>query len=160
MTEGLPRWVLASGNPGKLKEFQALLAGSGIEIVPQGDLGVESPEETGRTFLENALLKARHAATHSGLPAIADDSGLAVDALGGAPGIRSARYAGPGADDHANVAKLLDALEDVPNERRSARFCCVILALKGAGLVRSKNSINDQSSLRLFSMGVPDKASR
>ena len=94
--------VLATGNPGKVREFAAVLAGFAFEIVPQSRFGVPEAEETGLTFIENALLKARNAAQHTGLPALADDSGLAVDALGGAPGIYSARYAGPGAGDQAN----------------------------------------------------------
>ncbi|HEY5624062.1 MAG TPA: non-canonical purine NTP pyrophosphatase, partial [Gammaproteobacteria bacterium] len=114
MTSASGRWVLASGNSGKLREIQTILADHGIELVPQGELGVISPEETGSTFIENALLKARHAAAATGLPAIADDSGLAVDALGGAPGVRSARYAGPDADSTANVRKLLEALAATP----------------------------------------------
>ncbi len=126
------RWVLASGNSGKLRELQALLVGCGIEVVPQGKLGVESPEETGATFIENALLKARHAAAATGLTAIADDSGLAVAALGGAPGIRSARYAGPAADSAANVRKLLEALAEVPDGLRGARFHCSIVVLSSA----------------------------
>jgi len=124
-------WVLASGNSGKLREIQSLLSGSELEIVPQGDFGVSTPEETQFTFVENALLKARHASTMTGLPAIADDSGLTVDALGGAPGISSARFAGSG-DDQANVAKLLDALQGVPDEQRGACFHCVVVALLSA----------------------------
>ncbi|HET7130709.1 MAG TPA: non-canonical purine NTP pyrophosphatase, partial [Gammaproteobacteria bacterium] len=122
MTE---RWVIATGNPGKLAELRILLAAAhlgALELVAQTDLGVPPADETALTFLENALAKARHAARHTGLPAIADDSGLAVAALGGAPGVRSARFAGPAADDGANVAKLLDALAGVPRGRRAARF--------------------------------------
>src|SRR4030095_11886384 len=107
------RVVLASGNPGKLRELSALLIESGIELVAQSDLGIDIAEETGRTFLENALIKARHAAAQSGLAAIADDSGLEVDALGGRPGVHSARYAGPDADPAANNAKLLAELAQV-----------------------------------------------
>ena len=120
------RLVVATGNPGKLREFRALLDGLGYEILGQGELGVTPPEETGRTFLENALLKARHAAAVTGLDALADDSGLEVDALGGAPGVHSARYAGAGADDAANNAKLLAALAAVPAPRRTARYRCVL----------------------------------
>lgn len=109
-----------------------LLTDSGIEVVAQGELGVRSVQETGSTFVENALLKARHAALETGLPAIADDSGLAVDALAGAPGIRSARFAGPTADARANVVKLLDALAETPDEQRGARFHCVIVAMLSA----------------------------
>ena len=104
------RIVLATNNPGKVREFNAVLAGFDLEILPQSAFNVPEAEETGLTFVENALLKARNAALHSGLPALADDSGLVVDALGGAPGIHSARYAGPGADDRANIAKLLAEL--------------------------------------------------
>lgn len=103
--------VLATGNPGKVRELADLLADFGLDVVAQTDLGVESAEETGLTFIENAILKARHAAQVTGLPAIADDSGLAVDALGGAPGIYSARYAGEDADDRQNLDKLLAALK-------------------------------------------------
>lgn len=129
----MSRWVLASGNPGKLRELRALTDGLGWTILPQDELGVSSPAETASTFVENALIKARHAARRTGLPAIADDSGLLVDALGGAPGIHSARYAGPQADDRANVAKLLEALGAVPPTARAARFYCVIVALTHAG---------------------------
>ncbi len=132
MTSAPSRWVLASGNRGKLREIQMLLTDSGIELVAQGELGVRSVQETGSTFVENALLKARHAALETGLPAIADDSGLAVDALAGAPGIRSARFAGPTADARANVVKLLDALAETPDEQRGARFHCVIVAMLSA----------------------------
>lgn len=106
-----------------------MLRDSGIEVVAQSDFAIESVEETGATFVENALLKARHATIHTGLPAIADDSGLTVDALAGAPGIHSARYAGPAANDQANVGKLLAALADTPDEERGARFHCVIAAM-------------------------------
>jgi XTP/dITP diphosphohydrolase len=122
--------VLASGNRGKLAEMGAILAGLGVELVAQGDLGIEDIEETGTTFIENALLKARHAARVSGLPALGDDSGLCVDALGGAPGLYSARYAGAHGNANANIAKLLDALRDVPDERRSAHFHCTIVLLR------------------------------
>lgn len=125
------RVVLATGNEGKAREIAALLAPAGIEIVSQAALGIEPADETGLTFIENALLKARHAAALSGLPAIADDSGLVVDALGGAPGIHSARYAG-GAGDAANNAKLLAALAATPDPARSARFVCVAVFLAHA----------------------------
>ena len=124
------RLVLASGNAGKLAELQALLADSGAELLPQSALGVEDIEETGLTFIENALIKARHAAAATGLPALADDSGLMVDALGGAPGLYSARYAGSPTDDAANNAKLLHELRDVPAGQRSARFHAVIVLLR------------------------------
>ena len=116
------RIVMATGNPGKIQEIARLLEGLGVEIVPQAELGVGDAEETGSTFAENSLIKARHAAEATGLPAIADDSGLSVDALGGAPGVFSARYAGDAGDD-ANNDKLLDALEGVTD--RDAAFCCV-----------------------------------
>lgn len=124
--------VLASGNAGKLKELQAMLAGLPLQVVAQHELGVGEVAETGLTFVENALIKARHACSVTGLPALADDSGLIVDALGGAPGLYSARYAGSPTDDAANNAKLLDALREVPAERRSARFYAVIVLLRHA----------------------------
>jgi len=124
--------VLATGNPGKVRELADLLGTFGLDIVAQTDLGVESAEETGLTFIENAILKARHAAKITGLPAIADDSGLAVDALGGAPGIYSARYAGEDASDRQNLEKLLTALEQVPDEQRQAQFHCVLVYLRHA----------------------------
>jgi XTP/dITP diphosphohydrolase len=128
------RWVLATGNRGKAVELAALCRESGLalEIVPQTDLGVASVPETGLTFVENALLKARHASRATRLPAIADDSGLVVDALGGAPGVRSARYAGDDADDTANTEKLLAALAAVPAGKRAAHFYCVLVALRDA----------------------------
>ena len=124
--------VLASGNPGKLKEFGALLATSGFEVVPQGQLGIDDAEETGLSFVENALLKARHAARASGLPALADDSGLCVAHLDGAPGLYSARYAGMHGDNAANNARLLRELDGVPDERRGAFFICVLALLRHA----------------------------
>lgn len=124
--------VLASNNAGKVREFNALLAGLDMEVVPQAQLNVSEAEETGLTFVENAILKARHAAQHTGLPALADDSGLEVDALNGAPGIYSARYAGPGAGDKANLEKLLGMLNGVPEEKRSARFQCVLVYMRHA----------------------------
>ena len=114
--------VLATGNAGKVRELASLLEDFGLDIVAQTELGVDSAEETGLTFIENAILKARHAAQITGLPAIADDSGLAVDALGGAPGIYSARYSGVDASDQQNLEKLLDALKDVPDDQRQAQF--------------------------------------
>ncbi len=122
--------VLASNNKGKLAELQAML-GNSIKVRPQSDFTDIEAEETGLTFVENALIKARHAARASGLPALADDSGLAVDALGGAPGIYSARYAG-GAGDAANNAKLLEALRDVPDAERGAQFICALALLRHA----------------------------
>lgn len=120
------RIVLASGNAGKIRELTELLAPLGVEILSQRELGVDDAEETGLSFVENAILKARHAARLTGLPALADDSGLEVDALNGAPGIYSARYAGLPSDDAANNAKLLAALADVPASQRGARFCCLL----------------------------------
>jgi XTP/dITP diphosphohydrolase len=122
--------VLASSNVGKIKEIQAILAKH--VIVPQSAFNVTDADETGSTFVENAIIKARHAAFQCKLPAIADDSGLVVDALSGAPGVISARYAGVGASDWDNVQKLLKELEDVPEERRSARFICVMVFLEDA----------------------------
>ena len=124
--------VLASNNAGKVAEFNRLLEGSGLQARPQAELGVADVEETGLTFVENALLKARNAARETGLPALADDSGLCVDALDGAPGLYSARYSGPEADAARNNAKLLDALREVPDERRGARFCCALVLLRHA----------------------------
>jgi XTP/dITP diphosphohydrolase len=128
----MSRIVLASSNPGKLREFGALLADSGLEVVPQASLDIADADETGLTFVENALLKARHAALASGLPALADDSGLCVDHLDGAPGLYSARYSGGHGDATANNAKLLHALDGVPTERRGAFFICVLVLLQRA----------------------------
>jgi XTP/dITP diphosphohydrolase len=135
--------VVATGNPGKLREFRALLTGLPFELYSLGELGADAPEETGASFAENALLKARHAvaaALDAGLGgasplsvgAIADDSGLEVDALGGAPGIYSARYAGAGADEAANNAKLLQALAGMCREQRTARYRCALALVSGA----------------------------
>lgn len=124
--------VLATGNPGKVRELAHLLADFGLEVVAQTELGVDDADETGLTFIENAILKARHAAQITGLPAVADDSGLAVDFLGGAPGIYSARYSGEGANDQKNLEKLLDALKDVPDGQRQAQFHCVLVYLRHA----------------------------
>ncbi len=126
------RIVLASNNAGKLREFGQLLGGAGFEILPQGEFDIPEAEESGLTFVENAILKARNAAAHSGLPAIADDSGIEVDALNGRPGIHSARYAGVGASDQDNLRKLLEALRDVPDEQRGARFQCLLVYLRHA----------------------------
>jgi len=126
------RVVLASGNPGKLREMQALLAGCGFEVLPQSAFGIEPPHEDGSSFVDNALIKARHAARLSGLPAIADDSGLDVDALGGRPGIHSARYAGEGCTAADNIDRLLGELAGVPAGRRSARFHCAVVFVKDA----------------------------
>nr|WP_043740865.1 RdgB/HAM1 family non-canonical purine NTP pyrophosphatase [Thioalkalivibrio nitratireducens] len=124
--------VLASGNPGKIREFTTLLQPIGIELIPQSHWSVPEAEETGLTFVENAILKARNAAAHTGMPALADDSGIEVDALNGQPGIYSARYAGPDADDTDNNEKLLEALAGVPRPQRTARFRCVMAFLAHA----------------------------
>ena len=126
------RVVVATGNRGKLGELTALLAPLGVDLLPQSAYGVEPPPETGTTFLSNALIKARHAARVAQLPAVADDSGLEVDALGGAPGVYSARYAGEGSDAAANNAKLLKALTGVPPEKRRARFRGIIVFVRSA----------------------------
>ncbi|PPT54943.1 non-canonical purine NTP pyrophosphatase, RdgB/HAM1 family [Xanthomonas arboricola] len=128
--QAMKQLVLASGNAGKLEELRAMLADLPLRIVAQGELGVDDVPETGLTFVENALIKARHASAVTGLPALADDSGLIVDALGGEPGLYSARYAGSPTDAQANNAKLLDAMRAVPAERRSARFYAVIVLLR------------------------------
>jgi len=122
--------VLATGNQGKVNELSHLLAAHNIKIKPQSEFNVGEVAETGTTFVENAIIKARHAAKITGLPAIADDSGLEVDALNGAPGVYSARYAGENASDNDNTDKLLHALENIPNEQRSARFHCVLVYMK------------------------------
>lgn len=124
--------VLATGNLGKVRELAELLTDFGLDIVAQTELGVNSAEETGFTFIENALLKARHAAQITGLPAIADDSGLAVDALGGKPGIYSARYAGEEATDQQNLEKLLLEMKTIPAHQRQAQFHCVLVYLRHA----------------------------
>jgi len=126
------RIVLASSNRGKLAEFGQLLADADFEVVAQGGFGVEDAEETGLSFVENALLKARHAAHLTGLPALADDSGLCVEALGGAPGLYSARYAGGHGDSAANNAKLLRALDGRAAAERRAFFICVLVLLRHA----------------------------
>jgi XTP/dITP diphosphohydrolase len=122
--------VLASGNQGKIREIQAILKNH--PILPQNQWNVSEADETGTTFVENAIIKARHAAFHCQLPAIADDSGLVVDALNGTPGVISARYAGIGASDEENVQKLLQALEGVPESERTARFICVLVFMRHA----------------------------
>lgn len=132
MTQTDKRLVIASNNDGKLREFTDLLAPLGIQPVAQRELGVTEAEEPAVTFVENALLKARHAARNTGLPALADDSGLAVDALGGRPGVRSARFAGDNASDADNIQALLAALGDRPEEERQAQFHCVLAYLRHA----------------------------
>ncbi|MGB5715645.1 MAG: XTP/dITP diphosphatase [Gammaproteobacteria bacterium] len=124
--------VLASSNSGKVREINQLLATLDLQVQPQSEFGVVDAEETGLTFVENAILKARNAARHTGLPAIADDSGIEVDALNGAPGIYSARFAGEGASDQQNLDKLLAELEGLPEAQRSARFQCLMVFLQHA----------------------------
>lgn len=124
--------VLASANAGKIRELEALLAPHGMHVVSQSDFEISSIEETGASFVENAIIKARHAARLSGLASIADDSGLMVDALGGAPGIYSARYAGEGASDRDNLDFLLSNMRDVPDSRRGARFVCLMVYMNDA----------------------------
>ncbi len=135
MSDGPARVVVATGNAHKLAEIQAILrdAGLDVELVPMTELGVPSPVEDGDTFQANALIKARACVTATGLPAIADDSGLEVDVLGGEPGVRSARYAGEPADDDRNNAKLVAALAEVPLEQRTARFVCAAAAVTPDG---------------------------
>ena len=125
MPKGPAKIVMASGNVGKLREIARILADLEVEVVPQSELGVTDADETGSTFLDNALLKARHAARTTGLPAIADDSGLMVDALDGRPGVYSARYSGPQADPEKNIDRLLAELDGVPAGERGAAFHCV-----------------------------------
>ena len=122
--------VLATGNQGKVKEMADVLAEFGFEVIAQSEFGIESPEETGLTFVENALIKARYASQMTGLPAIADDSGLAVDALGGAPGLYSARYAGEEGNDQANRKKLLEEMANVADQARAAKFVSCIVMLQ------------------------------
>lgn len=126
------RLVLASNNAGKIRELGELLAPLNLTVESQASLGVPEAEEPAVTFVENALIKARHAAGHTGLPALADDSGLAVDALNGAPGVRSARYAGPNATDQDNINRLLEAMADMPDDQRGAQFHCVLVYLRHA----------------------------
>jgi len=126
------RIVLASNNAGKVREINQLLENSGIEVLPQAQFDIEDAVEDGLTFVENAIIKARHAAKLSGLPAIADDSGIEVDALNGAPGIYSARFAGEGSSDEENLHKLLNELKSVPEEQRSARFQCLMVYMRHA----------------------------
>jgi len=126
------RLVLASSNHGKLVEIREVLSGLDIELIAQADLGIDDADETATTFVENALLKARHAARTSGLAALGDDSGICVDSLGGAPGLYSARYAGAHGNARANIDKLLSELRDVPEARRTAHFYCVIVVLRSA----------------------------
>ena len=128
----MKRLVLASGNPGKLRELSHILDDLGYELHPQSEFGVSEVAETGTTFVENAIIKARHAAAHTDLPALADDSGIEVDALDGAPGVYSARFAGPGADDASNNALLVEKLRAIPPAQRTARYRAVIVLLRHA----------------------------
>ena len=128
----LKKVVLATGNQGKVKELASMLSSLGIEVLPQSEFAVTEVAETGTTFVENAIIKARHAAKITGLPAIADDSGLAVEALGGAPGVYSARYSGEQATDQSNIIKLLDTMADIPKEKRQAKFLCVLVFMRHA----------------------------
>ncbi|MDY6798796.1 MAG: RdgB/HAM1 family non-canonical purine NTP pyrophosphatase [Pseudomonadota bacterium] len=132
MTRDSSQLVIASNNQGKIAEFRDLLAPLGLTPVGQGELAVSEAEEPAVTFIENALLKARHAARETGLPALADDSGLAVDCLGGDPGVRSARFAGEDASDADNVQLLLERLQGVPEAQRTAQFHCVLVFLRHA----------------------------
>ena len=128
----MQKFVLASNNKGKLREFNDMFAQMSIKVVPQSEFNIEEVEETGLSFVENAILKARNASLHSGLPAIADDSGIEVDALRGEPGIYSARYAGLGASDAENLNKLLRELDGIPTEERTARFQCLLVYMRHA----------------------------
>ncbi|HTT08159.1 MAG TPA: RdgB/HAM1 family non-canonical purine NTP pyrophosphatase [Gammaproteobacteria bacterium] len=127
------RIVLASGNRGKVRELSQMLSAFHVEVVPQSEFGIAGAEETGVTFIENALIKARHAAVLTGLPAIADDSGIAVEGLNGAPGVYSAQYAGPGATDGSNLQKLLEDTRHLPDGQRAANFICVLVFLAYPG---------------------------
>ena len=124
--------VLASNNAGKVREIDAILSGINLHVVSQSEFAVPEIEETGKTFVENAILKARNASLHTGLPAIADDSGIEIHALNGQPGIFSARYAGAGATDEANLLKLVGAVEKLPEDKRQARFICIMVFLQHA----------------------------
>jgi len=128
----MQKFVLASNNKGKLREFNDMFSSMSINVLPQSEFNIEEVEETGLSFVENAILKARNASLHSGLPAIADDSGIEVDALQGAPGIYSARFAGAGASDEDNLQKLLTELKDVPTAERTARFQCLLVYMRHA----------------------------
>ena len=130
MHNKITKIVLASGNAGKVREINKLFAGCGIEVVPQSDFGVPEVPETGTTFVENAIIKARHAAEFTGLPAISDDSGIEVDALDARPGVYSARYAGEKASDIDNNNKMLEELNGVPEEDRTARYWCVLAFMR------------------------------
>ena len=133
--------VLASGNAGKLAEIVRILEDLDITVVPQSEFGVTDADETGTTFIENALIKARHAVDATGLPAIADDSGICVDALDGRPGVYSARYAGENATDEANNQKLLNNLRGIPTQKRTAHFCCVMALVTPQGSIQTAKAI-------------------
>jgi XTP/dITP diphosphohydrolase len=152
LKEGTRRLVVATANPGKLREFRALLEGLPFELVSLADLSLPSPEETGTSFLSNALLKARHAAALSGCAAVADDSGLEVDALNGAPGVYSARYAGIDADDRANNRKLLQALSGSASAQRRARYRCALVFVDGA---QEKAPVTAEASWEGFILEAP-----
>lgn len=126
------RVVIATGNPGKLREMRAILAGHGLEVVAQSEFGIQPPVEDGDSYVANALIKARNVASITGMPAIADDSGLEVDALGGRPGIHAARYSGPEMDAEANNDKLLTELSELPQARRAARYRCAMVFVRAA----------------------------
>lgn len=126
----ITRIVLASGNAGKVREINKLFAGTDIEVIPQSEFNVPDVPETGTTFVENAIIKARHAAEYTGLPAISDDSGIEVDALDARPGVYSARYAGENASDEDNNNKMLEELKDVPESERTARYHCLIVFMR------------------------------
>jgi XTP/dITP diphosphohydrolase len=128
--KNLDKVVLATGNKGKVTELARMLCGLGIEVLPQSEFAVIDAAETGSTFVENAIIKARHAAKQTGLPAIADDSGLAVHALGGEPGVYSARYSGDQATDQTNIIKLLDAMSDIPKDKRQAKFLYILVFMR------------------------------
>lgn len=130
MEKKITKLVLATGNQGKAREFAAMLAPFGCEIVMQKDLGVKEPQETGLSFLENAIIKARAASVQTRMPALADDSGLCVDALNGAPGIYSARFCGEHGNDEGNNAKLLELLKNVPEKKRTARYWCALCLVR------------------------------
>lgn len=130
MSETTQKIVFASNNSGKIREVSQILSGLNLEILPQAEFNVPEVEETGLSFVENALIKARHATGYSGLPAIADDSGLAVDALDGAPGVWSARYAGAEANDVTNLEKVLREMRDIPHEKRGAQFICALVYMR------------------------------
>ena len=132
MTKLPPQIVMASGNVGKIREIARLLDGLGVDVIAQSEFGVEDAQETGTTFAENSLIKARHAAAATGLPAIADDSGREVDFLKGKPGIYSASYAGEAGNDAANNEKLMQAMANAPEQQRSARFQCVLVYMRHA----------------------------